>query len=68
MLTIQARGDEEWCANNFPLYNIPGLRRAPKRQAKNVKCNQYQELVIHPTHLDPNLTIPNWNTAVPIYS
>ena len=26
LLKIQSGGNEEWCAINFPLYNIPGLR------------------------------------------
>ena len=30
LLKIQARGDDKRCANNFPFYNIPGLRRAHK--------------------------------------
>ena len=42
LLTIQARGNEEWCASNFPLYNIPGLRKAPLRQATARNINYYQ--------------------------
>ena len=43
LLKIQSRGNEEWCAGNFPLYNIPGLRKAPPRQAKNIACQKNQE-------------------------
>ena len=43
LLTIQARGNEEWCAINFPLCNISGLRKAPSRQAKNTTCQQHQK-------------------------
>ena len=42
-LTVQARGNEECCAENFPLYNIPGLRKAPPRQANNIVRHGYQE-------------------------
>ena len=41
LLTIQANGDDEWRAINFPLYNIPGIRRAPTRRANNI--THYQE-------------------------
>ena len=41
LLNAQSRGDIEWPSSNFPLYNIPGLRRGPQRQAKNVIT--YQE-------------------------
>ena len=43
MLTVQARGNEEWCAENFPLYNIPGLRKTPPRQANSIVRHGYQE-------------------------
>ena len=44
MLTTQARGNEEWCASNFPLYDIPGLRKAPLRQATVRSMNLEQIL------------------------
>ena len=43
MLTVQTRGNEEWCAENFPLNNIPGLRKAPPRQANSIERHGYQE-------------------------
>ena len=43
LLKIQGRGDHEWCTNNFPLYNIPGLRKAPLRQANNIICYENSE-------------------------
>ena len=43
LLTVQARGSEEWCAENFPLYNIPGLRKARPREANNISPYGYQE-------------------------
>ena len=42
-LTVQARGNEEWSAENVPLYNIPGLRKAPPRQANSIVRHGYQE-------------------------
>ena len=36
LINAQSRGDIEWSSSNFPLYNIPGLRRGAERQAKNV--------------------------------
>ena len=42
LLSTQAIGNEEWCANNFRLYNIPGLRKTPLRQAKIENVNYYQ--------------------------
>ena len=29
MLKVQARRNEEWCTENFILWNIPGLKKAP---------------------------------------
>ena len=42
LLSTQAIGNDEWCANNFRLYNIPGLRKTPLRQAKIENVNYYQ--------------------------
>ena len=45
LLKIQTNGDEEWCANNFPLYSIPGPRKASLRQVKiqRITSTAYQE-------------------------
>ena len=44
MLKVKARRNEELCAENFPLYNIPGLRKEPPRQANNnIAGHGYQE-------------------------
>ena len=43
MLIVQARGNEEWCAENFPLYNILGLKKAPPHQAINIVRYGYQK-------------------------
>ena len=41
LLLIQSMADLEWRAVNFPLYRIPGLRKAPQREVKKSIC--YEE-------------------------
>ena len=38
LLKIQSIGDIEWHAENFPLYRIQGLRKAPPREANKYIC------------------------------
>ena len=64
------RGDDELCTNNFPPYKIPGLKRPPEHQARNVSCYEHHELfkLYIPTPSAQKQWTQNWNTAVFICS